>query len=158
MKAQLPPIPAQGAVTVSTDDVQMSSAGRSVATRDHEVIRRWAARHGAEPATGEATASGPATVHVNDGGAGVRFNFPAMARFRPISWDEWFENMDRHHLVFVYEEEAADRAYDLWQDRGREHGHDREDWFEAERQLRAFGGPHGARYRFVQQAPDPGEE
>lgn len=74
-----------------------------VSTRDHEVIRRWAARHGAEPATGEATDSGPATVNVNDGGAGVRFNFPGAATFRPISWDEWLANFDRHLCVFVYE-------------------------------------------------------
>ena len=70
---------------------------------DPDVIRRWAARNRAEPATGEATASGPATIDINDGGVGIRFNFPAMARLRPISWEEWFEHMDRHHLVFVYE-------------------------------------------------------
>jgi hypothetical protein len=46
---------------------------RAIGTRDHEMIRRWAARHHAEPATGEATASGPATVDLNDGGAGIRF-------------------------------------------------------------------------------------
>jgi hypothetical protein len=125
----------------------------SLATRDHEVIRTWAARHKAEPATGEATASGPATIDVNDGGVGIRFNFPGVGRFRPISWNEWFEHLDRHHLVFIYEEEAADRAHELWQNRGGEHGHDKEDWFEAERQLRAFAGPAGARYSFVEQLP-----
>src|SRR5687767_15807692 len=34
---------------------------------DHDTIQRWAARHSAVPATGEATVSGPATVDVNDG-------------------------------------------------------------------------------------------
>jgi hypothetical protein len=81
---------------------------RTLATRDHAVIRRWADRRQAEPATGEATESGPATLQVNDGGAGVRFNFPGFARFRPISWDEWLENFDRHALTFVYEELMAD--------------------------------------------------
>jgi hypothetical protein len=78
---------------------------RVYATRDHEAIQAWAERHDAEPATGEATSSGPSTVSVNDGGAGIRFNFPAAGRFRPISWDEWFENFEAHGLTFVYEEE-----------------------------------------------------
>jgi hypothetical protein len=79
-----------------------------VFTRDPEVIKRWAARRGAEPATGEATRSGPGTVNVNDGGAGVRFNFPAAALFRPISWDEWLENFDRHNLAFVFDSDGGD--------------------------------------------------
>lgn len=74
-----------------------------LATNDHELIRQWAARHNAEPATGEATTSGPATVDVRDGGTGIRFNFPAAARFRPISWDEWFQNFERYDLMFVYD-------------------------------------------------------
>jgi hypothetical protein len=58
----------------------------------------------AQPATGEATPTGPATaVEVNDGEAGIRFNFPGATRFRSISWSEWFENFDRHELVFVFE-------------------------------------------------------
>jgi hypothetical protein len=78
-------------------------AGSIMATEDHELIRQWAARHSAEPATGEATESGPATVDVHDGGAGIRFNFPAVGRFRPITWDEWFQNFTQYNLVFVYE-------------------------------------------------------
>jgi len=46
---------------------------------------------------------GPATVDVQDGGAGIRFNLPAAARYRPITWEEWFENFQRHDLLFVYE-------------------------------------------------------
>jgi hypothetical protein len=114
---------------------------RAIATQDHDVIRRWAARHQAQPATGEATPSGPATIQVNDGGAGIRFNFPGTGAFRPISWDEWFDHFDRHHLIFVYEEDVADRAYELWQSRGGQHGNDRGDWFEAERQLQDSGAP-----------------
>ena len=74
-----------------------------MSTRDHEVIMRWAKKRQAEPATGEATSSGPATVSVKDGGAGIRFNFPGTGMFRPIVWDEWFENFDRYQLVFVYD-------------------------------------------------------
>ena len=123
---------------------------RALMTRDHETIRRWADRHKAEPSTGEATPSGPATVTVNDGGAGIRFNFPSAARFRPISWEEWFENFDTHGLTFVYEEEVADRAYEFYQRRGGEHGRDREDWFEAERQLQK-PGVTSARYRLIKE-------
>jgi hypothetical protein len=122
---------------------------RAIATRDHEEIRRWGVRHRAEPATGEVTRSGPASVDVRDGGAGIRLNFPAAGRFRPITWDEWFENFDRHHLMFVYEEELADRAYAIWHARGGGHGDDRRDWFEAERQLVAAGSRPMSRYRLT---------
>jgi hypothetical protein len=123
---------------------------RALTTRDHDVIRRWAARHQGQPATGEATSSGPATVSVKDGGAGIRFNFPSAARFRPISWDEWFGNFEAFGLTFVYEEEVADRAYEFYEARGREHGRDQEDWFEAERQLRK-PGVASARYRLIKE-------
>jgi hypothetical protein len=90
-------------VTAGTD---ADSPTGPVATRDHDVIRRWAALRQAEPATGEATGSGGATVDIHDGGAGIRFNFPGFARLRPITWDEWFANFDRHKLTFVYERQA----------------------------------------------------
>ena len=130
-------------------DHEREPSPRIIVTEDHEVIRRWAATHQAEPATGEETASGAATsLKVNDGGAGIRFNFPSAAPFRPISWAEWFEHFDRHRLKFMYREELADRAYEVWETRGRGHGHDRADWFEAERELgdSATGGAH---YRFT---------
>jgi hypothetical protein len=79
-----------------------------VATRNHDVIRGWAAKRRAEPATGEATASGPATADIHDGGVGIRFNFPGFARLRPITWDEWFDNFERHQLTFVYESETEE--------------------------------------------------
>ena len=100
----LPDTPPVHRVDCSNEGAQ--PAGATVATDDRELIRAWASRHSAEPATGEATASGPATVNVQDGGAGIRFNFPAAARFRPISWDEWFQNFDEHALLFVYERDG----------------------------------------------------
>lgn len=33
-------------------------------------------------------------------------------------------------------DDIARRAYQLYEERGREHGRDREDWFQAERELR----------------------
>jgi hypothetical protein len=75
-----------------------------LATRDHLLIREWAQLFDAEPATGEATASGPSLpMKVADGGAGLRFNFPGMGRFRPISWSEWFDHFNEHDLTFVFE-------------------------------------------------------
>jgi hypothetical protein len=122
---------------------------RAIATRDHAEIRRWSARHRAEPATGESTRSGPATLDVRDGGAGIRLNFPGMGRYRPITWDEWFEHFERHDLRFVYEEGIADRAYAVWEARGGAHGDDRRDWFEAERQLVTAGARPMNRYRIT---------
>jgi hypothetical protein len=112
------------------------------------------ARHEAEPATGEATASGSAVRDVNDLGAGIRFNFPGFAAFRPISWDEWFGNFDRHELVFVYDEPDAEQiaphAYARWQARGGGDGSDQEDWYAAEREVQTGSiGLHPARYRLV---------
>ena len=91
---------------VDVHSAEAQQPGAVLATDDRELIREWAARHGAEPATGEATQSGPATIDVQDGGAGIRFNFPAAAPFRPISWDEWFQHFARHDLMFVYEREV----------------------------------------------------
>jgi hypothetical protein len=88
----------------------LQEAATVVATRDHDLIRAWARQHSAEPATGERTSTGPATVEVNDGGARVRFNFPAAAAFRPITWEEWFAIFTRDDLVFVYEPEDAAAA------------------------------------------------
>jgi hypothetical protein len=49
-------------------------------------------------------------VHVRDGDAGIRFNFPAVGRFRPIAWDEWFRNFAAHDLVFIFEREAPGKT------------------------------------------------
>lgn len=91
---------------VDKDTAEAQQPGAVLATDDRELIREWAARHQAEPATGEATRSGPATIDVADGGTGIRFNFPAAGRFRPITWDEWFENFTRYDLMFVYERDV----------------------------------------------------
>jgi len=133
----------------AADKLRPASDTRALITTDHEIIRRWAARHSAEPATGTATISGPATVDVNDGGAAVRFNFPGASRFRPITWDEWFEHFDRHHLAFAFDEEVQDRAYEIWQARGGGHGHDLDDWFHAEHQLGKGALGPSARYRLI---------
>lgn len=106
------PLPSETKVmrrgTVPQEGDALQDRGTVVATRDHALIRKWAARYRAEPATGEATPSGQATtLDVHDGGARIRLNFPAAAQFRPISWDEWLSVFDRDRLVFVYEPEGT---------------------------------------------------
>jgi hypothetical protein len=98
---------------VDRHSVDAQPHGAIVATDDEALIRDWAKGHAAEPATGEATASGPATVIVTDGDAGVRFNFPGAARFRAISWEEWFGNFHGHNLLFVYERDDPSGTYRL---------------------------------------------
>lgn len=129
---------------------------RTHMTCDHEVIRQWAARHRAEPATGESTPSGPAVRDVKDSGAGIRFNFPGFSPFRTIAWHEWFDNFERHALMFVYEEEdpqqVAAIAQARWSARGGGDGGDKDDWFEAERELRLRrkdGSSPNVRYRLM---------
>ena len=92
--------------TVSSVDETTNGATPVVFTRDHAAIKHWAAARHAEPATGEATHSGPATVNINDGGAGIRFNFPGTGAFRPISWEEWLANFDSYQCAFVYDNES----------------------------------------------------
>lgn len=94
---------------VDRDSSAEEQSAEVMATQDHQLIREWAVRHGAEPATGEATPSGRGTIEVHDGGAGIRFNFPAVGRFRGISWEEWFQNFDEHGLMFVYERDVPGR-------------------------------------------------
>jgi len=149
----------QNVVRLIGDPPRERSGIRLMATTDHDRIRKWALDHGAEPGTGQATASGPAVVDVNDGGAGIRFNFPGFARLRPISWDEWFDNFERHDLLFVYEDQDRDvvaaRAYALWQRHGGGHGRDRDDWLQAERELRRDDGGEApaVRYWIVKNQP-----
>lgn len=108
MNVKGPLLPQQQRIhLVRSGDVPAPHEGQTLASRDHDVIRKWAERRQASPATGEASASGPSTVDIHDGGAGIRFNFPSVSPFREISWQEWFEHFDAHGLTFVYEEGAT---------------------------------------------------
>jgi hypothetical protein len=105
-----PLLPEQSHIQEVRADTPAAHEPSVVSTRDHEVIRQWARVRHAEPATGEATASGPATVDVKDGGAGVRFNFPGQGMFRPIEWEEWLQNFDRHECAFVFDQNPPGTA------------------------------------------------
>jgi hypothetical protein len=98
--------PDQPIAMIDSRDENRHSEVHVVATRDHELVRRWAQRRHAEPATGQATDTGPQTIDVHDQGTALRFNFPGVERFRQIEWTEWLDHFDQHTLVFVYERDA----------------------------------------------------
>jgi hypothetical protein len=103
-----PLLPEPHRVKSVTRDEPRDAETAVLATRDHAIIREWARLHEAEPATGEESASGPAsTMKIVDGGSGLRFNFPGVSRFREISWSEWFDHFNRHDLTFVYDNPAT---------------------------------------------------
>lgn len=74
-------------------------SGQSLATKNHDVIKRWAKERKAAPATV------PGTEH--DGRPGVlRFDFPGYGgrELEEISWDYWFKSFDQRDLVFQFQE------------------------------------------------------
>ena len=75
--------------------------GQSLATRNHEVIQKWAEDRGAVPATVQ-TARQSTRPRV------LRFDFPGFGsakRLQQISWEEWFKTFDERELVFLYQEQ-----------------------------------------------------
>jgi hypothetical protein len=73
--------------------------GETLATREHEVIKRWAEERKATPATV------PGTEHGDHLGV-LRFDFPGYGGkdLQEVSWDEWFQTFDDRKLVFLYQE------------------------------------------------------
>jgi hypothetical protein len=75
--------------------------GRTLATRNHEVIKSWASKRKATPATV------PGTEH--DGRPGVlRFDFPGYGGrgLKKISWDEWFRTFDENNLALLHADDS----------------------------------------------------
>ncbi|MEU8315818.1 hypothetical protein [Micromonospora sp. NPDC048887] len=78
--------------------------GRSLVTRNHEVIQRWARARGAKPATIAGTERG------NRPGV-LTFNIPGYresSRIREITWDDWFRTFDLRRLNLIYQEQMRD--------------------------------------------------
>ncbi|MFL6121317.1 Rho termination factor N-terminal domain-containing protein [Actinophytocola sp.] len=86
----------------STDD-DPERPGRSLVTTDHDVIRQWAEKRDAAPATV------PGTEHDDHLGV-LRFDFPGYGgdTLRHVDWDEWFATFDQRRLNFIYQEERSD--------------------------------------------------
>ena len=87
---------------VTSPDDEPERAGRSLATTNHEVIRRWAEERDGIPAT---VAGTDHDLHLGV----LRFDFGGDSdRLAHVSWDEWFETFDARRLNFVYQEERTD--------------------------------------------------
>ena len=87
---------------VTSPEEEPERPGRSLATTNHEVIKRWAEERDATPATVEGTEHGDLL-------GVLRFDFGGdNDRLRHVSWDEWFETFDRRRLNFIYQEERRD--------------------------------------------------
>ncbi|KWX03113.1 1,4-alpha-glucan branching enzyme [Carbonactinospora thermoautotrophica] len=86
----------------STDEHE-EHPGQTLVTTSHQVIRDWAEKRGARPATV------PGTEHGGRPGV-LRFDFPGFGGegLQEISWDEWFKTFDERKLNFIYQEHTAD--------------------------------------------------
>lgn len=76
--------------------------GKSLVTTNPEVIRNWAERRNAKPATI------PGSEH--EGHLGVlRFDFgSADDKLTAVGWDEWLETFNDRRLNFIYQETRSD--------------------------------------------------
>lgn len=85
---------------VSSPNEHEDHPGQTLATRNHDVIQRWAEERKAVPATV------PGTEHGGEPGV-LRFNFPGYGGqdLKEISWGQWFKPFDERHLVFLFQEE-----------------------------------------------------
>lgn len=77
--------------------------GRSLVTTSHDVIKEWAEKRDATPATV------PGTEH-DDRIGSLRFDFPGYGGdgLQHVEWNEWFETFDKRGLNFLYQEERKD--------------------------------------------------
>ncbi len=82
----------------SPDDLSSSRAGETLATRNHDVIRKWAEERGGQPST--IPGGDPESPRV------LRLNFPGFGgeNLQPVEWDEWFSTFDDRKLVFLFQE------------------------------------------------------
>lgn len=88
---------------INSPDEHEDHLGQTLATHNHDVIRRWAEERQATPSTV------PGSEH--EGHVGVlRFDFPGYRgdRLQHISWDEWFKAFDARNLVFLFQEHLRD--------------------------------------------------
>jgi hypothetical protein len=80
-----------------------SHHGESLATKNHDVIRRWAEERKATPATVPGTERGTRP-------SVLTFDFPGYGGqdLKHISWDEWFKGFDQRGLMFRFQEHLRD--------------------------------------------------
>jgi hypothetical protein len=82
---------------INSVDEHEDYPGQTLATRSHDVIRRWAEERKAKPAT--AGAKDPEHPRV------LRLDFPPYGEgLQDIDWDAWFRTFDERNLVFLFQE------------------------------------------------------
>lgn len=88
---------------IHSADEAPDHGGQTLATRNHDVIRRWAQARQATPATVENGSGRPRVL---------RFDFAPDedqgGSLKPISWDDWLGVFDDRELVFLCQETRAD--------------------------------------------------
>ncbi len=72
-------------------------------TTDHDTIRKWAEKHGANPSRVKGTG--------DDEDAGLlRLDFDEPEdRLEPISWEDFFEKFEESNLALLYQDEPDSR-------------------------------------------------
>ncbi|MBB5791075.1 hypothetical protein [Jiangella mangrovi] len=89
---------------VAGPDVHEDHRGQILVTRNHDVIRAWAADREVEPATTRPAEGGWLPVDA------LRLSAPGTAGGETVSWDTWFEAFDTHDLRFLFREHEPDGA------------------------------------------------
>jgi hypothetical protein len=72
-------------------------------TTDHETIKNWAEERGGVPAVVEGTEEKGEGVGI------LRITFPDFDQnenLKEISWDEFFDQFDKSHLQFLYQDKT----------------------------------------------------
>jgi hypothetical protein len=85
----------------STED-EPEREGRSLVTTDHDVIRQWAERRDAVPATVAGTEHGDhlGVLRLDFGGENDKLEH--------VEWEQWFDTFDKRQLNFIYQETRSD--------------------------------------------------
>lgn len=88
---------------IESPDDHEDRNGQSLATRNHDVIRKWARARKAVPSAVGETEGG-------DGAGVLRIDFPGYGgkRLKKIDWDAWFDTFDKRKLVFLFQEHKKD--------------------------------------------------
>lgn len=87
---------------IHSTDEKPERPGRSLVTTNHDVIRQWAQRRNAVPATVAGTEHGD---HLGV----LRFDFGDNTEgLTKVDWDQWFQTFDERKLNFVYQETRSD--------------------------------------------------
>ncbi|MGH3140968.1 MAG: Rho termination factor N-terminal domain-containing protein, partial [Gaiellales bacterium] len=90
----------QHAHWIESVDQHADRPGETLATRNPEVIRRWAEERCGRPATSPKGNTARPRV--------LRIDFPDYDRsLRELSWDAWFKVFQARDLVFLYQERMS---------------------------------------------------